>query len=336
MGSTPKSNPYQTAAAQQQAETGAAQASAIINNPNQYGPYGSRSYQQAGWETVYDAQGQQMKVPRYNETTRLSPDQMKLMGLQTQAQYNLGQTATQQSAKLGKFLNQSVSTQGLQPWQRAAAPGQLRSTIGNAGPLRQDQAPTNRAAVEAAMMGRWNRDAARQNAAEEAQLAARGMAPGSAQWGSVQEQQNRARTDALEQAFLASGQESRAAQQAYNAVQQQRFDEMAAQAQFGNQAAMQRYQMGSDWASQLNNMRQGQLQERLAMRNQPINEITALLSGSQVTQPQFAPFSRQGINAAPIANLIQNDYQARAQNSANRMQGLFGLGSAALSALPFP
>lgn len=301
MASTPAPpNPYSTAAAQQQAETGASQASAIINNANQYTPWGKRVYSQAGWETTYGADGKAIKVPRYNETTTLSPDQQKLLGTQTQMQYNLGQTGVEQSAKLRSMLGKGVNTAGLPDWQHAAKPGEVR----------QDTSPTDRPAIEAAMMGRYDTDSAKQNAAQEAQLAARGMAPGSAQYGSVTDAQTRARTDALQQAYLGSGEEARAQQQAFNA------------------AGLQRYQMGSDWAGSENQMRQAALQERLAMRNQPINEITALLGGSQVSSPQFQPFSRQGINAAPVGGYIQSNYGQQAQQAAAFNQGLFGLGSA--------
>jgi hypothetical protein len=227
---------------------------------------------------------------------------MKLLGLQTQTQFNMGQTGVEQSAKLREHLGKGVDTSKLQAWSKAAAPTAVR----------QDQGPTDRAALEAAMMGRFNRDASTQNANQEAQLAARGMSPGSQGYGAVQEQQDRARTDALQQAYLASGAESREAQAAFNA------------------AGLQKYQMGSDYASQLNNMRQGQLQETLALRNQPINEITALLGGSQVTSPQFQPFSRQGINAAPIGSYIANNYAGQSQQAAAQNQGFFNLASAGL------
>jgi hypothetical protein len=162
------------------------------------------------------------------------------------------------------------------------------------------------------MMGRYNIDAARQNAAQQAQLAARGMNVGSAQYGTVQEAQDRARADALQQAYLGSGEESRRAEGAYN------------------QAALQKYQMGADWATQLNNLRQGQFQERLALRNQPLNEISALLSGSQVTLPSFNPFQSQGINAPNIMGAVNQNYQQQAQNANAFNSGLFELASAGL------
>ena len=114
MASSPKPpDPYKQASAQQGAELGASMGSSIINNPNQVNPYGSQKYSVAGYETIYDAQGKKQYVPRYTQTTTLSPDQMRLLGLQTQTQYNLGQTGVQQSAKLNQLLGKGVDTSGL-------------------------------------------------------------------------------------------------------------------------------------------------------------------------------------------------------------------------------
>ena len=360
MASSPRPpDPYATASAQQSAELGSSQASSIINNANQYTPWGSRTYSQAGWETVYDAQGKALKVPRYNETTTLSPDQMRLLGLQTQMQYNMGQTGVEQSSKLREHLGKGVDTSGLPAWNAGPAAAKLATgyadvggpqrQLGGGGAIRQDQGPTNREALEKAMLQRYDRDAATRNANEQAQLAARGMTPGSAGYGAVTEAQDRARTDAAGQAYLASGQESRAAQEAYNQAQRQRFEQGAVRGQFANQAQQQAeaqalaragfsnealanmWNMQGTAADRENALRAQQLQEILALRNQPINEITALLGGSQVTAPQFQPFSRQGVNAAPIGSYIANNYAGQVQQAAAANQGIFNLGSAALT-----
>ena len=306
MGDAPDApDPFRQAAAQQGAELGASTASSIINNPNQYNPYGSQTYTIAGYEQVPDAQGNMQMVPRYNQTTMLSPDQMRLLGLQTQSQYNLGSTAVQQSAFLKDYLGKMVDPGQWQAWARGQAPGEVR----------QDQGPTDRAAIEKAIMGRQTEAMAKRSAAEDAQLAARGLSPGSAQYGDVSDARTRAMTDAQQQAYLASGGESREAQAAYNA------------------AGLQKYQMGQDYASFLNNLRQAQGQETFALRNQPLNEISALLSGSQVTAPQFNPFSAQGINAAPVGQYIGQNYANQLQASNAQNTGLFGLGGSLLGAI---
>lgn len=75
----------------------------------------------------------------------------------------------------------------------------------------------------------------------------------------------------------------------------------------------------------------------LAERNQPINEITALQSGSQVSQPGFANTPQTQVAPVDYAGLVNNNYQGQmaAYNSQQqRMGGLYGaLGSAAGTAM---
>lgn len=75
------------------------------------------------------------------------------------------------------------------------------------------------------------------------------------------------------------------------------------------------------------------VQESLAQRNQPINEITALLSGSQVSQPQFSGGNMPNIPTTDVAGLMNQNYQQQYGNYHNQMNqwnstvgGLFGLG----------
>jgi len=74
-------------------------------------------------------------------------------------------------------------------------------------------------------------------------------------------------------------------------------------------------------------------QEALTERNQPINEITALLSGSQVSQPNFVNASTPSIPTTDIAGLNQQNFQNQlgiynTQNGSNNamMGGLFSMG----------
>lgn len=77
--------------------------------------------------------------------------------------------------------------------------------------------------------------------------------------------------------------------------------------------------------------------EALANRNQPLNEISALLSGSQVQQPNFVNSAQASIAPTDVAGITQQGYQNslipwQSQNEYNQalMGGLFGLGGAAL------
>jgi Chaperone of endosialidase len=302
MGSSPKPpDPYATAAAQTNANMLSGQANAILGNVNEVNPYGSVAYNKLGYETVYDSQGRANYVPRYERNVQLSPDQMRLFGLETQGKYNLGLTAVEQSAKIRDLLNKSVNTEGLQAWN--AGPG--------AGDIRQDQGPTDRAAIEQAMMASYKRANDPREQAQQVQMSLRGMSPGSMGYSTMQQGQEDAHGEAARQAYLASGGESRAAQDAYN------------------QATLQRGTL----ADRQNALRQAQLSERLALRNQPINEIMALMGGSSVSMPQFQAYNAPQIAAAPVGQYIYDNYRARAQNAQAQNQGLFGIAGSALGAL---
>lgn len=78
-------------------------------------------------------------------------------------------------------------------------------------------------------------------------------------------------------------------------------------------------------------------QEAQTLRNQPINEITALLSGGQVSQPQFMGANMSTIPTTDVAGLINNEYNQKMNNYNQSMNqrnqligGLFGLGSSFL------
>jgi len=77
----------------------------------------------------------------------------------------------------------------------------------------------------------------------------------------------------------------------------------------------------------------------LAERNQPINEISALLSGSQVSQPNFTSTPTPGVAPTDVIGAQQQalnqhnvGFNAQQQSYMGMMNGLFGLGKTALGA----
>jgi hypothetical protein len=78
--------------------------------------------------------------------------------------------------------------------------------------------------------------------------------------------------------------------------------------------------------------------ELQTVRNQPINEISALLSGSQVNNPQVQMMQPQGAATTDVAGLINSNYNQRLQGwqqqqaqRQNLLGGLFGLGAAGIT-----
>jgi hypothetical protein len=76
--------------------------------------------------------------------------------------------------------------------------------------------------------------------------------------------------------------------------------------------------------------------EALTARNQPINEITALMAGGQVSQPNFQSTPQTNVAGTDIAGLTMDaykygplaQYQADQANKRAMMSGLFQLGGA--------
>ncbi len=106
---------------------------------------------------------------------------------------------------------------------------------------------------------------------------------------------------------------------AYQQAQNSAYSQGLAGATFGNQAQQQAY---------------GQA---LQQRELPLNEISALMSGSQVQQPQFQNYASQQVGAAPTfggaqaqGSYLNNAYNQQVSQQNALTSGLFGLGSSGL------
>lgn len=105
------------------------------------------------------------------------------------------------------------------------------------------------------------------------------------------------------------------------------------------QAALNAIQLGMSQSQLQNAARQQYVQEAASIRNQPLNEVTALISGTQVQSPQFSNVSQVQLPQSSLTENIYNTYagQMQAANQAAQQQnalmgGLFGLGSSLGSA----
>ncbi len=207
-------------------------------------------------------------------------------------------------------------------------------------------------------MERMNPQLARERGGIEQRLADQGIRYGSQAYASAMDDYNRQANDARFAAVGQAGQEQQrmmdmAAQRAgfENSAQQQQYDQLMGRGSFANQAQAQQnaqnaalagfgnaglaQQIGQ--AQSLFNARNAgrnqYLQEQYAQRNQPINEISSLMSGSAVQSPnwlnspqsQIATTDFAGI-AGQNAQLQQQAYQAAQSGWNSTMGGLLGLG----------
>ena len=80
------------------------------------------------------------------------------------------------------------------------------------------------------------------------------------------------------------------------------------------------------------NGRQQAVAEQLQERNQPLNEITALLNGQQLTNPAFINTPQTQVANTDYSGLVQSQYKAQSDQHNAMLGGLFSLGSAAIGA----
>ena len=101
---------------------------------------------------------------------------------------------------------------------------------------------------------------------------------------------------------------------------------------FQNQTQQQLYGMDMGRAQFNNAAAQQSLQQQLALRGQPINEASALLSGQQIQAPQFANVPQTNVQAADYQGAVAQNYAAaNAQYNAQLQRG--GADTAAIAGL---
>lgn len=365
---SPPPPPDYTGAAQAQgaANLDAAIAQGHINNPNVVGPYGSQTVTWNGNDPTI--------------TQRLSPEQQALYGKNNLTQQQLADLGFQGAQSLqgvvGKPLDLSGAPAAGQVYTPGGAPTALDTNGLPAMPGAFKQAsnmpamPQNSQAIRDqvinAMMGRANSDIGKHQDQVNSDLIAAGIRPGTEAYAREMDLIGRQRNDALQQAQIAGGD---AAAQAYGmdlstrqeaqgenlANEQARFNTgmgirttaTGEQAQKFNQQGqaltLQQQQQAQQYAQQ-SAARQAKIAEILAQRQTPMNEISALRSGSQVANPFSMPGAAQNTNVAPApvfgATQAQGQYgtdiyNAKVGSSNSTNQAVGSIASAAIMAAMF-
>ena len=144
---------------------------------------------------------------------------------------------------------------------------------------------------------------------------------------------------ALNQAIAQNFGQGLTASNAANAAIQQNQNAAAQQQQLANAAQLQQYNENLGGAQFSNNAALQDLQAKLQLRNQPLNEITGLMSGSQLQMPQFQGYNPTNIAPAPVFAGAQAQGAADMQRYGIQQSGAnaqtSGLYSLAGAAAPF-
>jgi hypothetical protein len=239
-------------------------------------------------------------------TQTLTPTATETLASQQRVQKllaNLGETGTQQAQNVISSAFAPTGTAGQELQTRLDTSGLARAPV-NAGMTGQE-----------AIMRRLQPQLEGRQAMLENQLANQGITPGSQAYRTSQTQEAQNRNDLLSQA----------------ALQGIELDTRARATGLGEQQTI----LGTQNAAQ-----QAELQRQAYLRQQPLNEITGLMSGSQIQMPQFQGYQGPTVAPAPIFAGAQAQGQANMQNygiqSANvnaQNAGLYNLlGSAGTTA----
>lgn len=101
---------------------------------------------------------------------------------------------------------------------------------------------------------------------------------------------------------------------------------------YNNAHTLQNQRENDAWNQLYLNGRQQGVQEMLTARNQPMNEVNALLNGQQISLPNFVNTPQSQVANTDLAGLIENNYKQKQAGYNAGMGGLFGLGGSLLGA----
>ena len=258
------------------------------------------------------AQGAANKDSAIASSRLNNPNVINPLGTQTWAE---GATADDRptliqtySPQQQQLFDQSMQTKGLLGGLGIQGATALQGVVGknldlSAAPVGPGSSDAMRNQVIAAQMARVNEDASKSRDQANSELIAAGIRPGTKAYDDRMNLIQRGVNDAQN---VAIGNASTQASQAFNMDTQRRKDAIA---------------------------------ELLAQRQTPLNEINALMSGSQVSNPFAVPGAAQNSNVAPapVFGAAQAQYGANAdvfnaqsQAAAGTQSGLFGLGAAGI------
>ena len=117
-----------------------------------------------------------------------------------------------------------------------------------------------------------------------------------------------------------------------NAAQAQAANQQMAQESANREAQNQIFNQQMSSANFQNAARQNDLQMQLGLYNQPLNQVNALMSASQIQNPTFQAYTGANVNAAPVFQASQQTGQDAQQAYAQRV-GMYNAGMGAIGAI---
>ena len=290
-------------------------------------------------------------------TQTLTPAAQATLDAQQRVQRSLAGLGEQGIGTAQKVLGTPFSFGGPAIQTSLGNAGQIQTGVNPAGYEAQGRLDTSGIAAmpvnagttaQQAIMSRLDPSIARNRVSTETQLINQGLRPGGEAYNNainlLGQQENDQRTQAALQGINLDF-----------AANQQGFGQASAQNQIANQASAQNLQNLQNYQQQqnaaqgtqfnqglagaqfANTAQQNALAQALQGRQMPLNEITALMSGSQIQNPTFQPYQGQSVAPAPVAQAAaqqaqfgQNIYNQQMGQANANTAGLYSLGGAFL------
>lgn len=275
---------------------GAAQAQGVANID------AARATAKLGNPNVYSPYGTQTvtyegDVPTVTQS--LSPESQKILEAQNATKLGLANLGSQGISTAQNVMGTPFQFGGPSV-QTALDTSQIAKMPVNAGTTGQE-----------AIMSRLEPSLAKNRVSTETQLINQGLRPGTEAYDNainlLSQQENDQRTQAVLQGL---GLDISANTQGFNQALQS--------GQFANTAQQQA------------------LAQAIQQRQMPLNEVNALVEGSQIQNPQFGAYQGSNVAPAPIANATtlqgqfdQNTYNQNVGSYNQQLAGLYSLGSSA-------
>jgi hypothetical protein len=320
MGGKNKSPDYAGAAvAQGEANRETVRDQTYANRPDQYTPWGSTTW------VPEDVDG----TERWTQTQSLSPTAQAELDKQMALLSGKSDVAGSLIGRMGNEFGQAMDWSGLGPLGQVPE-GQFTRANDVQTQLGDPTAMRERAESAVYDKGSKRLDAqyAGQRQAMETKLRNQGLNPEDAAYKSQMAGIDTAETDAygnLQSQAVTQGMGEQA-QTWGQGLQAGNFYNQGNQQNFGQNlgANAQNFSQASAQSAQANQLRQQQMTEAMQQRGFSLNEINALMSGSQINAPQMPSFAQASqAEAAPIYQGAVDQGNADAAN--NPMSGLMGL-----------
>jgi hypothetical protein len=327
----------------------------FANRPDQYNPWAAQTWD--SWTEYDPASGQD--VTRWSQNVELDPDLQWALDNQIYLQGARSELGGQMMGRAWNEFSDPMDWSGFQHWADAPDVNYMDPMYQHGavdtwdmqgvqgGQYYYDQAGN---AIYDQAASRLDPRFERQKNELETQLVGQGLRVGDAAYDRAMREFEETRNDAYNQAQWQATQGAGAEGQRWQGMDQSlremQFGERGTLREQENEAMRQMwgaergqldnlYNQQMQQAQYMNELRMNQIQEEMQRRGFTLNEINALISGQQVSNPSFQGFSKSALAETPdYMGAMSQGYQAQLQQASAKnagfgdmMGGMMGMAS---------